>query len=330
MSARQRGLGSVYRRKKRMSDGTAVELPKMVDQVLPQRQSLPGANGHREVFPRPQEAEEPHSRDRRRGVRRAEGGPASNHRTPRRSLGPLPGQQQVLSRLCKTSGLTSLAPPFQCAPCARPRHAQRTSVSAQETRGGRGQRHHQPRVRAPESRLQSCPAPDPAEDQVCPYIPRLVENNLRKGFLEYTQFAALHEAIGEDIRRILTFAYYTGCRLGEILSLKWSQVELGGRIVRLEPGETKNKEARHLVMVPDLYLSLAVQKTIRDEKYPACPWVFFRYATGKRVRDFRGAWATACDSAGLVARGSRQEFSTISAGQESATWCAPGCPRPSP
>ena len=127
-----------------------------------------------------------------------------------------------------------------------------------------------------------------------------MENNVRKGFLEYAQFAALYEAIGEDIRPILTFAYYTGCRLGEVLSLKWSQVELGGRIVRLEPGETKNKEARHFVMVPDLYLSLAAQKTIRDEKYPACPWVFFRYATGKRIRDFRGAWATACDSAGLV------------------------------
>jgi len=37
---------------------------------------------------------------------------------------------------------------------------------------------------------------------------------------------------------------------------------------------------------------------LRDQKYPGCPWVFFG-ETGKRIRDFRGAWARACREAGL-------------------------------
>jgi hypothetical protein len=77
-------------------------------------------------------------------------------------------------------------------------------------------------------------------------------------------------------------------------------VDLGHRIVRLEPGETKNGDARHFVMVPDLYSAIATQRAIRNEKYPACPWVFFRYGTGNQIRDFRGAWASACVAAQLA------------------------------
>ncbi len=131
-----------------------------------------------------------------------------------------------------------------------------------------------------------------------PFIPRLKERNVRKGFLEHSQFLALRQELPDAIKPILTFAYYTGCRRGEILSLRWSQVDLARGLVRLEPGTTKNDAPRTLPLVPELSKVLSMQKAIRDRDCPACPWVFFR--RGKPIRRFEGAWKKACKAAGLV------------------------------
>jgi integrase len=130
------------------------------------------------------------------------------------------------------------------------------------------------------------------------YIPRLKEDNVRKGFLEHSQFVDLRQALPDEIKPVLTFAYYTGCRREEILSFVWSQVELARTIVRLEPGTTKNDEGRNLPLVPELLETLAMQRSIRDVKYPECQWVFIR--RGKRIRESRGAWEIACKTAKLV------------------------------
>jgi integrase len=138
----------------------------------------------------------------------------------------------------------------------------------------------------------------PPKVRFVPYIPRLKEDNVRKGFLEHSQFVDLRQALPDEIKPVLTFAYYTGCRREEILSLVGSQVDLARRIVRLEPGTTKNDEERNLPLVPELFETLAMQRSIRDVKYPECQWVFFR--RGRRIRDFRGAWEIACKTAKLV------------------------------
>ena len=89
----------------------------------------------------------------------------------------------------------------------------------------------------------------------------------------------------------------------------WSQVDLIARIVRLEPGETKNSEARTIPLsVEDLYQTLATQCAIRDEKFPDCPWVFFR--DGQPILNFRKSWDTACKDAGLRRRSGQPESFT--------------------
>jgi integrase len=50
-----------------------------------------------------------------------------------------------------------------------------------------------------------------------PYIPMLKENNARQGFFEHGEFVAFRNALP-----VVTFAYYTGWRKQEILSLKWN------------------------------------------------------------------------------------------------------------
>jgi integrase len=131
-----------------------------------------------------------------------------------------------------------------------------------------------------------------------PSFPMLAENNVRKGFFEHETFLSVRRALPEEIRPVITFAYCTGCRKAEILELQWPQVDLVEHIVRLEPGETKNDEARVIPLVSELYEMLALQKAVRDQYWPESPWVFSR--AGERILNFRNAWETACTAAGLV------------------------------
>ncbi|MBS1827754.1 MAG: site-specific integrase [Acidobacteria bacterium] len=130
-----------------------------------------------------------------------------------------------------------------------------------------------------------------------PYIPMLEENNVRKGFFEDDEFLSLREALPSEVRPILIFAYYTGCRKGEILNLKWSQVDLKERVIRLDPGTTKNDEPRVIPITAELLETLKVQKATRDAQYPDCEHVFSRQ--GEPVKNFRKSWDQACLKAGL-------------------------------
>lgn len=126
-----------------------------------------------------------------------------------------------------------------------------------------------------------------------PFFPMLSENNVRKGFFEHDRFLEIRRALPEEIRPVITFAYFTGCRRGEILGLQWSQVDMMERIVRLEPGETKNDDGRTIPLAPELYEMLSIQKAGRDQYFPESPWVFHR--AGKQIRNFRKAWDNACE-----------------------------------
>ena len=137
----------------------------------------------------------------------------------------------------------------------------------------------------------------PARARPLPKIPKLKEPPPRRGFFEHEEFVVLRSELPEHLRSVITFGYYTGCRKGEILGLRWPQVDFAQRIVRLEPGETKNEEARLIPLIGDLYDMLALQKQIRDSNWPSCPWVFSRY--GKRIKNFYDAWGEAAKRAGL-------------------------------
>jgi integrase len=132
-----------------------------------------------------------------------------------------------------------------------------------------------------------------------PHFPMLKVNNARQGFFEHSEYQAMFRALREELRPVLAFAYYTGCRRGEILSLQWPQVDLMEKAVRLEVGTTKNNEARIIPLAPELLDLLTLQKTRRDQYWPDTPWVFYRYADGRQIGDFREAWKRACRSSGL-------------------------------
>ena len=46
-------------------------------------------------------------------------------------------------------------------------------------------------------------------------------------------------------------------------------------------------------MIGEMRETLLMQKSIRDARFPDCPYVFFN-EEGERIGDFRKAWASAC------------------------------------
>ncbi len=54
----------------------------------------------------------------------------------------------------------------------------------------------------------------------------LDENNIRTGYFEHDEFLALRGALPDYAKVPSTIAYYTGMRAGEILNLRWDQVDL--------------------------------------------------------------------------------------------------------
>ena len=93
-------------------------------------------------------------------------------------------------------------------------------------------------------------------------------------------------------------AYNMGMRKEEILGLQWDQVDPMEGKIRLRSEDTKTKEPRVIYLKRELLEVINFQRAFRDQKFPQCPWGFFG-ETGERIKDFRGAWDSACIEAGL-------------------------------
>ena len=127
-----------------------------------------------------------------------------------------------------------------------------------------------------------------------PAFPHLKENNARTGFLEDAQYDKLVEGAKLWFRTLVECGATIGWRHQELISLRVKQVDLKHRILRLEPGTTKNKEGREAPMTDTM---LQLLTACVESKEPDA-YVFTR-PNGKPVRDFRVTWQNACDRAGV-------------------------------
>lgn len=119
-----------------------------------------------------------------------------------------------------------------------------------------------------------------------PYFPMLKEDNVRKGFVTIEQFRKLREAMPEHLRPLITFLYFTGCRIGAALAITWSQMEFekGRAQLRLEGNQTKNEDP---ILLP---LPLEVSEILKE--LPRVGRVF-------DARNLRKAFQAACVKVGL-------------------------------
>ena len=122
----------------------------------------------------------------------------------------------------------------------------------------------------------------------------LEENQPRQGFFEHGEYLAVRARLDADYQDVLDFAYYSGWRRREILTLTWREVDLGGGVVRLDPGRSKTKAGRLLPMSPPLRDVLGRRLAARRLDTPL---VFHR--EGVAIGDWRKSWNRACELAGL-------------------------------
>ncbi len=120
------------------------------------------------------------------------------------------------------------------------------------------------------------------------------ESNSRKGFFEHDQFLALRDALPLHLKPVVTFAYHIGWRLGEIRNLTWDKIDLKVNTIRLDPGETKNEEARTIYLFDEL---ITLMKELHRNRRLGCPFVF--HLECKPIGEFRKSWKTACIAVGL-------------------------------
>ena len=140
-----------------------------------------------------------------------------------------------------------------------------------------------------------------------PYVPMLAEHNVRQGFFERAEFLALRAALPDHLKPVVTFAYFTGWRRGEIAGLKWNQVDLASKSVRIEGEVTKNHKARTIALDGELLEAIQGQWEKRKVaeipgEAPAllCQFVFHR--NGRPLGHFREAWEKALKATGLTGK----------------------------
>jgi integrase len=133
-----------------------------------------------------------------------------------------------------------------------------------------------------------------------PPFPMLKEQNVRRGFVRdehYDRLAGECAREGRWLRALVAVAYNYGFRRGELLNLCVRQVDLAARTIDLEPGTTKNDDARIVVMTQEVFQLL--RACIRG-KGPD-DFVFTR-DDGRAIGEFRKTWQNVCIRAGLGRR----------------------------
>jgi integrase len=132
-------------------------------------------------------------------------------------------------------------------------------------------------------------------------IPRFVIENeksrARSGFVTDDLFEQVLAELPRELHPLAVCAYNSAVRKGELLKIRWPQVDFEAKLIRLRSGETKGKDPRTIPFIGAMEEHLLRAKAERDEFWPKCAFVFFRL--GEQIRSFKGSWEAAVKRAGV-------------------------------
>jgi integrase len=138
---------------------------------------------------------------------------------------------------------------------------------------------------------------------VAPHIRHLSDRNVRQGFFERAEFEAVVAHLPEYLQDFARFAFITAWRKGQIASLGWADVDRADGVIVARAENVKNGRAHKIVLEGDLADILDRRWTARQYETAEGGTALASYVfhlEGRPVGDFRKAWATACEAAGLV------------------------------
>lgn len=134
-----------------------------------------------------------------------------------------------------------------------------------------------------------------------PHIPSVKVSNARQGFFTDGDLDRVLAKLPAYLRAPTRFAYLTGWRKEEVLSLTWSNVDFDAGEVRLWLSKNDEPRVFPFAVLPPLKTLLGEQREQtrelerRDGRIVA--QVFQR--NGQVIKSMRNAWDTACERAGL-------------------------------
>ena len=140
---------------------------------------------------------------------------------------------------------------------------------------------------------------------------------LPDGTVREGEEARLLKHAGPHMRALVVAALLTGCRLGELLSLQWSQIERDerglARRIFLPAGKTKSARNRWVPIAPNLQAVLELRRHAPDGTEHGPNAYVFGNDVGEPVADIRAAWKATCtraEIAGLHFHDLRREFAS--------------------
>ncbi|HYK91158.1 MAG TPA: site-specific integrase [Acidobacteriota bacterium] len=140
-----------------------------------------------------------------------------------------------------------------------------------------------------------------------PAFPKL-EERIREGFYDRADFEIIVAHLPEDLQDFARWGYFTGWRKGEIASLRWNELSMETRQLRLRGQFTKNGEPRVMLLKQELWEIIARRWQARryegeNGETVLSQLVFFRQKgrgvpkAGVPVTEFRKSWKAACIAA---------------------------------
>ena len=130
-----------------------------------------------------------------------------------------------------------------------------------------------------------------------PVIKKLPELKVRNEFFTHEEIDSLLPCLPDYLRDVVLFGLLTGWRKGEIVGLRWANVDRSGAVIRLEPEQNKGRTVRVLTLQGELATLIERRWYARKVGRTLALHVFHR--AGRELKRFDKAWLTACDQAGL-------------------------------